>query len=373
MTDALSFYHLEGDWFDMGRTLGENVSDQIRLFNDRYFSDPVNLMRFGLRSDLEAYTEKIGNLICEYCPDVYQFIKGIAEGADLPVIQILMQSILPELTHVTNQRDWPKDNFFSFGCTGCLINADYSATGAAMLGQNWDFNILLPNWYLAELIPEGDKPRLLIVGAGAFFCCSGLNSSGLAVSFTSSGHLPNVLPQIGLPLSTLLLESLLCESFQEARDSIVAPKRAGSANILLSDGQLQNTLIEVAGSNVEIIEEEPILVCGNHFQHPRMIDLTDQEFNPASPAGSEFALSSIHRAERLRTLLKKSPFRIIERDYLIECLKDHDGFPFSVCCHEEGSMLHFKTLGSMIIESSLCTIRFSASPLCSSSFETFRI
>ncbi len=361
-------YELRGSWLDMGRQLGRLVAKDIKDFNDRYFSNPFNIMRFGSWIHLEKYVPRIGAFLKEYSRPTYDFVAGISQGAELPLTDVLAQGILPELTHVNSERDWPAG-----ACTGSYIESERSATRSAMIGQCWDFNFDLPPWYVAKVTPPLDSPEMLIVGAGSFFCCSGINSAGLGVTFTSSGHLPNVPLGIGVPVASLLLEALGCQEYAEARDVIVAPRHAGAFNAILTDGYTGGVLIEVAGDRVDMIEEEPILVCGNHYQHPNMIKLTGQNLNPPEPPAQEFARSTITRTQRLRELLDDNSENRLSVEYLKTCLKDHKNHPLSVCAHEEGTILHFRTVGAMILEPAMRTIHFCPTAPCKGEFETFAL
>ena len=88
---------------------------------------------------------------------------------------------------------------------------------------------------------------------------------------------------------------------------IVAPKKAGAYNVLLTDGYTKNVLIEAAGNRVDLIEgradpaSSAITFSIREWSRPR----AGPEF-PEPPA-REFARSSSFRAERLRTLLKQTP------------------------------------------------------------------
>lgn len=363
-------YDLAGSWREMGRQLGQAVGSDIRSFNDRYFSDAFNLMRFGSRTHLERYARRMGEAMREYSPSAAEFLAGMADGAGLPMDQVVMQAVLPELTHVNGGADWPA---LGPGCTNCCIAAGSSATRGALIGQCWDFNIELPNWYVAKLSPPPGTPSMLVVGMGSFFCCSGINDAGMGLTFTSSGHLPNVRPEIGAPLVGFFLEALGVEGYYEAMDTIVAPRKAGAYNILLTDGYTKNVLIEAAGSRVDLIEGEPVLVCGNHFQHPGMVQATNQDLQPPEAPAREFARSSSLRAERLRTLLSQAPGNSLGLDYLMKCLQDHENYPLSVCAHADSTILHFRTLGAMILEPALRTIHFCPEPPCRGRFESFAL
>ncbi len=369
MSTKFKHYELEGSWFDMGKQLGRAEADNIDKFNRQYFSQAFNMIRFGDMNNVKNYALHIKLILQEYSQDSWEFLSGLAEGADISINEILMQLILPELTHISAETDWPGPT----GCTACCIISSNTHNRSSLIGQCWDFNVELPPWYVLSLYPVSGYPEILCMGAGAVFCCCGINRFALGVTFTSSGHLPNISPTVGFPVVSLMFEALLSEGYSEARDIIVAPKRAGAFNAILSDGYNRSSLIECAGRNVEIIEQEKILVCGNHFQHPKMIELTGQDLNPLDPPAQEFAMSSTKRAERLRELVDSPVDVKVDVDYLQSCLRDHTNFPFSICAHEENTILHFRTLAAVVLEPANHKIYVCPGQPCREDFEVVSI
>ncbi len=369
MPTKFNHYEFDGSWFEMGKQLGRAEAHNIERFNRQYFSETFNLIRFGGVDTVKNYVSNLKLVIQEYSPDSWEFIKGISEGSNIQINDVLKQLIIPELTHISSENDWPKPT----GCTaGCVLAANMREQSAT-IAQCWDFNFELPPWYVLTLRPSGGYPEIICVGAGSVFCCCGINSFTIGVTFTSSGHLPNIAPTIGLPVVSIMLEALLTEGYSEARDIIVGPKRAGAFNALLSDGYNRSSLIECAGKNVEIIEQEKVLICGNHFQHPKMIELTGQDMNPPDPPAQEFAISSLKRTERLRELIDSPVDVKIDIDYLESCLRDHKNRPLSICAHQENTILHFRTLAAVILEPANHKIHLCPDQPCQSDFQTISI
>jgi len=363
-------YNLKGRWQSMGEELGQAVAGDIVTFNNRYFSDAFNMMRFGSMENVLNYSVRVGASLEEYSQNAYEFLKGVAIGSKLPMEEVLMQSILPELTHVNSKDDWP---MLVGGCTACCVKESLTAEQAAIIGQCWDFNIELPDWYALRLSPPLGEPEMLMMGMGAFFCCCGVNSFGLGMTCTASGHLPNVKPLVGVPLVGVFIEALGCEDYYHAMDLLVAPRRAGAMNMLLSDGYSNSVLIEVADTQVELTEEEPILVCGNHFQHSKIVDRTQQNLEPKDRAPAEFARSTVHRTNRLRSLLNDLSKETITVKGIKACLKDHENYPLSVCSHEEETILHFRTQGAMIVVPAMRMIEFCPGQPCKGTYEVFEL
>lgn len=368
---TIRHYKASGSWFDMGRQIGEKVSHDIEKFNSRYFSDPFTMIRFGSMENVIGYVRQVGRALKEYSDHAHDYLAGMSAGANLPMEQILMQAILPELTHINSAGDWPEGAMG--GCTACCVKSSSAMDMGAIIGQCWDFNVELPDWYIAELLPPIGEPKMMIVGLGAFCCCCGVNSFGLGMTFTASGHLPNVRPQVGVPVIGVFIEALGMEDYYPAMDLLVAPKRAGAVNMLLSDGGNNSALIEVAGEQVELTEEEPILVCANHFQHPKIVERTRQNLEPTDRGGSEFARSSVFREARLKQLLVDATGDGIDENYVKNCLKDHENYPLSICSHEEETILHFRTQGAMTITPSAHTIVFCPGQPCREEFHRFTL
>ena len=159
-------YKLKGRWSAMGEELGRAVAGDIAAFNNRYFSDAFNMMRFGSLENVIQYAKRVGTSLKDYSQNAWEFLAGMAIGANLSMEQVLMQSILPELTHINNKDDWPIP---AGGCTACCVKESFTAEQAAIMGQCWDFNIELPDWYAVKLSPPLGQPEILMMGMGAFF------------------------------------------------------------------------------------------------------------------------------------------------------------------------------------------------------------
>ncbi len=357
--------NLAGSWFDMGAELGQLRAESIEKFNNDFFSHPVNIFRFGSIDRIKEYVSYARGSIKDFSPEIWEFIRGIADGSKLSLEEILLQIYLPELTHINSEEDLQ----VSLGCTACGVSSKRTDSGHSIIAQNWDFNFDLPEWYILRLEPN-DLPQILTIGAGAVFACCGFNTTGIGVTFTSSGHLPNIPPHRGLPVVGLVLETLIKDNFIEARDIAAGIPKAGSFNLLLTDGYRDLAVIECTPDRVEIIEGEEILVCGNHYQHPKMIDHTNQNLFPKKPPSREFAQSTTGRVEHLLALLEGSPSPITV-DYIKSCLTDHYNFPFSICAHSEGTILGFKTLGSVVFEPAKLKGYFSPSQPCKNEFVEF--
>ncbi len=364
----MKHYNLSGTWFDMGVELGLLEAENISAFNRQYFSEMFNVIRFSSLDNVENYAEKVSTLIHDYSPETGDFISGMAKGSGLGERKLMMQVLLPELTHISSETDWP-----GAGCTSCFISSELTDVKSAFMGQCWDFNFDLPDWYTLSLNPPGGFPRMLIVGAGAVFCCCGINDFGLAATFTSSGHLPNIPPAVGMPITTLLFEVLSSSRYSHARDTIVGPKLAGAFNAMLSDGYTRGSLVESAVNRVELIDSEPVLVCGNHFQHPGMVEFSQQDLDPPDPPAQEFSQSSVKRTERMRHLLDTDMGRTVSLDYLKDCLRDHENYPLSICAHEEETILHFRTMGAVILEPGNQKLHLCPTAPCKDKFQTVGI
>ena len=368
MSTRVNEIQLSGDWHSMGVALGRRQADEIRAFNDRFFFSSMGPFRFGSLDRVWAFAARILTYTRSYSSNWADFMTGVAEGASLPVEQVVAQNCLPELTHVTEAA-----HLEGIGCTAAYVNAQSSATRSAFLFQNWDFNIELPRWYVLKLFPPLDEPSLMVVGAGAMFACCGLSSMGVAATFTSSGHLPNSRIQKGVPLVATLIEVLLCPGFHEALAVAAAPRRAGAYNMLVADEYTHGAVIEAVCDCIEIIDEGSILVSANHFQHPEMVSWVYQELEPDDAPHREFADSTVSRAKRLTEILDAHRDTGIDMATIRQCLSDHENKPFSICAHAEGTILGFATRGSVILEPAQRALHFCAAQPCEEGFRKYNL
>ncbi|NLX06917.1 MAG: hypothetical protein GXY33_17405 [Phycisphaerae bacterium] len=359
-------YELSGEWHRMGGQLGRAQALEIRRFNEHFFDSPINRFRFGSLERVWEYAAKVSRVLEEFSGCAFHFLRGMAEGASLPMERVVAQACAPELTHIAGESD-----FAAIGCTACGVSSSVSTTQSALLAQNWDFNFDLPAWYVLRLRPPLDEPARVMVGMGAVFACCGVSGTGLAATFTSSGHLPPVRPTAGLPVTALVLEVLGSQDFDEAMGVAVALPRAGSFNMMVTEEYTRNALVEATPRRVEIIDGKETLVAGNHFQHPAMVARTAQDLTPPDRAGREFARSSVLRAERFEDLLANRPSNGLTPEALMGCLKDHANHPLSICCHEEETLLRFRTQGSVLLEPAAQALRFCSGQPCCGRFETY--
>jgi isopenicillin-N N-acyltransferase-like protein len=361
-------FTLAGNWLDMGIQLGRLQSDDIRHFNSHYFSSMANLLRFGSPDRVWPYAATIVDQIRDCSDSCFAFLQGLAEGAKMPLDQLVAQAALPELTHVSHSSDLQGQ-----ACTACFLGANTNTTKAALVAENIDFNIDLPPWYVLKLCPS-DGPAMLLVGAGAMFAVCGVNDAGLAATFTSSGHLPNVRPKAGLPVVALILETLSTHDYFDAMSVAAGPPRAGAFNMLITAAHGRGCLIEAVPDHLDIIEDKTMLICGNHFQHPNMIEKTAQDLNPSEEPAREFSRSSLSRVERLRELLSPSVENgAIELNFLIRCLADHQNHPLSICAHSEQTILGFATRGSVILQPGDRALQLCVTHPCSGSYFSYKI
>jgi len=366
MSNQINEIQLSGDWHSMGVELGRRQAEEIRAFNERFFFSSMGAVRFGSLDRVWEFAGRVLTYTRSYSSNWVDFITGVAEGASLPLDQVVAQNFLPELTHVTEPA-----HLEGLGCTAAYVSAESSATRSAFVFQNWDFNIELPQWYVLKLFPPLDEPSLMVVGAGSLFACCGLSSMGLAVTFTASGHLPNLRIQKGVPLVATLIEVLSCPGFQEALAVAAAPRRAGAYNMLIADEYTHGAVIEAAPDCTEIIEGGSVLVSGNHFQHPEMISWVYQELEPEDAPRREFADSTVFRTNRLAGMLDAHRQTGIDLALIRQCLSDHENKPFSICAHAEKTILGFATRGSMILEPAQRTLHFCSVKPCEGEFSRF--
>src|SRR5262249_55821190 len=101
-----------------------------------------------------------------HCPHIVEEIRGLAEGAGLPLAEALAVQIRGELG--------------AGGCTTFVISRRGTVSGQVLVGQNSDVEPELEEYAYVLLVRPPDKPAALMWTFGGMIGYHGLNGAGVA-------------------------------------------------------------------------------------------------------------------------------------------------------------------------------------------------
>jgi isopenicillin-N N-acyltransferase-like protein len=266
----------------------------------------------------------------EAFPHLVQELRGIAEGADVPFLDVWTLACYESLT----QRGQ------AWGCTCMAVRGDHAADGHVLLAHSEDWHSQdRDHVYLVRAEPD-DGPAFIGLTYGPLPVMVGLNAAGIAVGVNS------VYPidvRVGVPRLLCARAIMAAGTIGEAIQVCMPKLRAGGYNFLLADpnGELYN--VETSATTHAILYgEDGWLAHTNHYLAPKMQDLEV----PAPRAGSHVRLN------RARRLLR-AQLGQISVESLGEVLCDHVNHPDSICSHENPADLPHErgqTVASLVMD-----------------------
>ena len=314
MSEVYPLFTARGAHHELGRQHGEQARTQVRGFLD-YLAHSLCLSREQLASRAMRFLP----LFDHHCPHLVDEIRGLAEGADVPLAEALAVQIRGELASAPEG-----------GCTTFAIGSRGTVSRQILIGQNSDVEPELEAFaYLLRLEPEG-KPAVLMWTFGGMMGYHGLNDAGVAHFANSLGGGPAW--KMGLPhypLKRLMLE-------QRSLDDVLGLLRrvpvCSSGNYVLSDGAGRIADVELTPEGFALLEDqgEGFIAHSNHFVcGPFACPATDRASVP----------DTFPRLTSMRELLGTRFSHLMVED-LKRALADHEGYPTSICRHPHSGPDH---------------------------------
>jgi hypothetical protein len=163
------------------------------------------------------------------------------------------------------------------GCSSLYVGPTRSATGAALMGRNFDFPTLgaLHEYTLVTVYRSTGKRAFVSVGFPGFFgCVSAMNDAGLClaeldVQKSADGSPPFDLTGMPLPLTfRRIMEE--CATVEEAEKLLRSAKRTTLLNLAVCDVR-HGVVFEMTPKTVAVRKpQDDLSSCTNHFRAPEL-------------------------------------------------------------------------------------------------------
>lgn len=307
-----------------------------------------------------SYTEAIQ----EHYPSAITEMTGIAEGSGLPFEDILTMNCRTEiLWRVATDRVNSQTFSLPGECSSFALEPDRSATGNALVGQNWDWLDVLSDGVIVLEVEREDGPNYVTVVEAGLLAKTIINSAGVGVGIntlvtSTDGGLQ------GLPFHVLIRAIADAQQVSDVVEILSSTPRASSGNYIVAEESGAVLNIEVAPGGPEdvhpLIARNGAVVHTNHFvQAPiRGFDL----------APAQMADSYVRYGRMVRNIEQhdEAPLSI---EYLQSVLGDHSDAPNSVCCHPDSRSkrsAQWSTMMSIIIEPATRTFHIAEGIPCDS-------
>jgi len=327
MTEYRVIYIGPNGPFQRGEDYGTQASDEIGTAVAAYqshFSNTRNMDWNRVREAAGAHITPVE----EALPELMEELRGIAAGSKQDILDIMAINCRYELLHYPFEKE----------CTSFALLSETTEDGHVYVGQNWDNRpfAMTHSVILHTTLPDGT--RIMGLTEGGQLSRNGISTKGIGLA-ANSLRSSRDFAGVGIPVSILRRHLLSLNTAAQMEQAVINAPRSVSVNYMLADAQNMAVDVEALSFQPHIFRpKDGIITHANHILGDPSVDISK---------GGRF------RGERLRELLERQHGHIT-LDYIMACLKDHQGLPESICSHisQEQDTVHklWQTNASIIYD-----------------------
>lgn len=240
-----------------------------------------------------------------HAPELLAEVEGLAAGAELQFEEALFLQVASELEPAVDE--------------GCSAIGSAHAEAGPLVAQNWDTDPgYLGKEVVVQLTPD-DRPPLLMFAPAGVIGYIGLNAHGV-------GHANNTVyltsREPGLTGYFITRKLLSFTTVREGLDWLREIPVGSAASYMLGDASGTIVDIELSGGSFREIDRKLQAHTNHYLRAPLSSDASGLQSMVMKP-------DSLDRLGRMEQLLATG-----DEEEVLLALRDHDGFPRSVCRHE---------------------------------------
>lgn len=250
-------------------------------------------------------------------------LRGIAEGAGVPLEEIVAINSRTELMYGKHGHRPGEDEPDDDGCTGAIAMPESTAGGHLLHGQNWDWRDEAADAGVVLRISPSTGPRILMFVEAGMLARAGMNSAGVAVTGNFL-ECDRDARREGVPLPLMRRRVLQSTALGAAVQSVYQTPRMFSNNLMISQAGGEAIDLETTPDEIFwIVPERGLLTHSNHFTSiPARCKVVD--------TGLRTNGDSLYRDRRVRSVLEAEWGRITV-DTFKQAFQDRYGHPRAVC------------------------------------------
>jgi isopenicillin-N N-acyltransferase-like protein len=321
---AVSFLHVQakGTYREIGRAVGEAarplIAEAIAFYEEHFVG------MAGIAFD-EAERQALQYLphARRWLPQYVEELEGMAEGAGLPFVKLLVPNCAEEFTCSTDPgADGSPHGGPAAGAAPACTAVAVMTADRHLVGHNMD-------WYVVDVdknvlfdvtFPSGE--RMLTISGVPYLPILGMNSHGLGYVGNSLYSNDN---RVGVPNAFVRRWVLEASSIDEACARATMAARARGSNHTLGDADGRILDVETSAGAHALIESHEWMAHTNHYVSPDMAayeGYEEQESRTRLTAAETVLAAGMARGE--------DPFALVTH-----VLRDHSTRPDSICGHED--------------------------------------
>jgi len=298
-----------------------------------------------------------------FIPGIEQFdrellieLRGVADGSGQALEDIVAINARNEMLFAVHPE-----------CTAFAVLPQASRSGHTFIGQNldWKTTATSSGVVLEILQADHDKPNIVTVTEAGTLARSGMNAAGvgLCINFLRSrGSDVRKTGTFGVPTQLLRRAMLNAWTFAAATDALRGMARCIASNYLVAHADGQALDLEAAPEGIGRLEPaDGLLTHSNHF-----VTSWGRELD----TGIAVFPDTVPRLSRMEQLLR-CQLGNIEVEHLFDALRDHSGFPHSICRHgDQGDpeATRLETSVSIVMDLTDRKVWIAAGPPCETQY-----
>lgn len=302
---------LSGSPRDMGRAFGEAYREEIATFYQLRIANAIRqALKYGGRHvDAEEVMEAARGCVeptRKFDPVAFEELEGIAEGANMPLEQILATNGLTDIRDIVS---WPGDLKAFGGCTAFVVQRDSARDGSLLCGQTWDLATDNLPYVLGVHRKPNNGPETRCLTTVGCLSLIGMNEHGISIGTTNvrtkdSRH--------GVTYLSIIHKVLAQDNLDDAIKVVTEAQRAGAHFYYIASPDGRAVSLECSAKTVTRQDiNNGVFAHTNHC-----LETPNQNIEGHLPQSSSLA-----RLERMTALLSQEPN---SRETLIKALGDRE-------------------------------------------------
>lgn len=268
-------------------------------------------------------------------PDLYEEMRGIADGAGVQLSEIVALNCRGEIIYdnwFAAQRAGAQTRDQADGCTSFSLTGTGAGDGHVYSGQNWDWRHAVRETVVVLRVVQPPKPTLIMQVEAGQVGRHGASSAGIALNANGLGG--RFEDKIGVPQTVIRRAVLDSQNISDAVKVLVRTRAHIASNALLTHRSGFSIDLETTpGAHGWEYPVDGVLVHGNHYQ----------AFVPPQLAADHRPMSpdSLVRVPRARDGLLRAavPDATVDvRSAIHGAMSDHLGHPDSLCAHPDSRL-----------------------------------
>lgn len=340
--------HARGSHYEIGRAHGAACARQIPEFVNRGLAWLNHYQPMPRAQALARAREYLPHARA-FAPHLVEEWQGVADGAGVPFDEIVFLHVRTLMLYTGRPE-----------CSAFAVRPPATADGSVFIGQNHDWDPGGQQYGILLHLEPKDKPPVLMFTYTGQIGFIGMNGAGLGLCM-------NLLLSPGwraaVPHYLIIRRIFEQTSVRDAVEVIASATRSSSANFLLADRETSLDVETTPYEHAVLQDEDGILVHTNHFRSEALIPQERLLAElPDSPARCATAVSNL----RQRT-------GQIDRAALEDLLRNHEGYPYSVCRHPTEAANSLETVVGFLAEPTAGQVHIARGTPCQSQFVTYRV